>query len=48
VIVALGRIAFDGILPLVAPNGYHVSFAHNTSHRLPSGCWLVCSYHPSR
>jgi len=48
VIVALGRIAFDGILPLVAPNGYHLSFAHNTSHRLPSGCWLVCSYHPSR
>ena len=48
VIVALGRIAFDGILPLVAPNGYHVSFVHNTSHRLPSGCWLVCSYHPSR
>jgi uracil-DNA glycosylase family 4 len=48
VIVALGKIALDGILPLVAPNGYHVSFAHNTSHRLPSGCWLVCSYHPSR
>ena len=48
VIVALGRIAFDGILPLVAPIGYHVSFAHNTSHRLPSGCWLICSYHPSR
>lgn len=47
-IVALGRIAFDGILPLIAPPGSHFVFAHNAIHRLSSGSWLVCSYHPSR
>jgi uracil-DNA glycosylase family 4 len=48
VIVALGRIAFDGILPLISPPGSHFSFAHNAIHKLSSGAWLVCSYHPSR
>jgi uracil-DNA glycosylase family 4 len=48
VIVALGRIAFDGIMPLISPPGYHFSFAHNAIYRLSSGAWLVCSYHPSR
>jgi uracil-DNA glycosylase len=51
-IVALGRIAFDGIREIYAGWGYHlpsVVFAHNALNRLGDGIpWLLTSYHPSR
>lgn len=52
VILALGRIAFDGILLLLRAQGLDVpalSFAHDAMHPLPAP-WpmLVASYHPSR
>jgi uracil-DNA glycosylase family 4 len=48
VIVALGRIAFDGVLRIITLRNQSVSFAHDAFYQLPSGSWLVCSYHPSR
>jgi uracil-DNA glycosylase family 4 len=48
VIVALGRIAFDGILRIITLKDQSVSFAHDAFYQLPSGSWLVSSYHPSR
>jgi uracil-DNA glycosylase family 4 len=48
VIVALGRIAFDGVLRIITINAQSVSFAHGAFFQLPSRSWLVCSYHPSR
>jgi uracil-DNA glycosylase len=48
VIVALGRIAFDGILRVFLIKDYSMLFAHHAIYQLPSGPWLVCSYHPSR
>jgi len=48
VIVALGRIAFDGILRNFSIKDHSMSFAHNAIYQLPSASWLVCSYHPSR
>ena len=48
VFVALGRIAFDGLLGFygLAKNAFN--FNHNTIIELPDGKFLVCSYHPSR
>lgn len=48
VIVALGRIAFERILRIYSVNDQTMSFAHNAAYHLPSGSWLVCSFHPSR
>ncbi|MBN2393500.1 MAG: uracil-DNA glycosylase [Anaerolineae bacterium] len=52
VILALGRIAFDGILRLLREQGVDVpalAFTHGASYPLPAP-WpvLVASYHPSR
>jgi uracil-DNA glycosylase len=51
-IVALGRIAFEGVQSIYAGWGYHFAplvFAHNAFNRLGDGLpWLVTSYHPSR
>jgi uracil-DNA glycosylase family 4 len=48
VIVALGRIAFEGILRILAIRDPSVTFTHNAAYQFPSASWLVCSYHPSR
>ncbi len=52
VIVALGRIAFDGYLNFLIREGVIASrreypFSHGAEHRLPNGMVLVASYHPS-
>ena len=53
VIVALGRIAFDGYLAArrelgMTPLRPAPRFAHGASHTLQDGVTLVSSYHPSR
>ena len=52
IILALGRIAFDGILRLLREQGVDVpklAFAHGATYSLPTQCsTLVASYHPSR
>lgn len=52
VIVALGQIAFDGVLRLFRQGGAAIprlDFAHNAIHHLGDGLpLLVSSYHPSR
>ena len=52
VVVALGRIAFDGYLNFLIGQGVITSrrdyaFAHGAEHRLPNGILLIASYHPS-
>ncbi len=51
-VVALGHIAFDGLLDLWASQGRRlerVTFGHGAFYRLPDGLpWLLASYHPSR
>ncbi|MGA9396809.1 MAG: uracil-DNA glycosylase [Anaerolineaceae bacterium] len=51
-IVALGRIALDGILAVYRRRGDvvpRIDFAHNRLFELGKGLpWLVTSYHPSR
>lgn len=52
VVVALGRIAFDGYLSFLFDEGVIVSrrtylFAHGAEYRLPNGMVLLTSYHPS-
>lgn len=52
VVVALGRIAFDGYLNHLVRNGTISSrrdypFSHAAEHRLPDGTVLLASYHPS-
>ncbi len=52
VVVALGRIAFDGYLNFLIGEGVLTSrrdypFHHGAEHRLPNGMVLVASYHPS-
>jgi uracil-DNA glycosylase family 4 len=52
VVVALGRVAFDGYLNYLVQTGIVESrkpyaFAHGAEHRLPNGITLVVSYHPS-
>ena len=50
--VALGRIAFDGILRLYKSRGMQLpkmDFGHGVFYRLGFGLpWLLCSYHPSQ
>jgi uracil-DNA glycosylase family 4 len=57
VIVALGRIAFDGILRILTmDNGRSTAvrerssliFSHNMIYQLGAEHWLLASYHPSR
>jgi uracil-DNA glycosylase family 4 len=48
VFVALGRIAFEGLLGLYSLPRNAFGFDHNAVHVLPDGKFLVCSYHPSR
>ncbi len=53
VVVALGRIAFDGYLAARREMGRVAArpaprFGHGTVHALPNGVTLVSSYHPSR
>ena len=48
VIVALGRIVFECVLRTFLIKNHSMSFKHNAIYQLPSACWLVCSYHPSR
>jgi uracil-DNA glycosylase family 4 len=52
VVVALGRIAFDAYLRLLAQRGLPVrprpQFGHGVAHRLPNGQTLFGCYHPSR
>lgn len=52
VVVALGRIAFDGYLNFLVGEGVITTrnaygFAHGAEHRLPNGMVLLASYHPS-
>lgn len=50
--VALGKIAFDGILRLYKSRGNHLGkldFGHNAFYNLGQGNpWLLASYHPSQ
>ena len=52
VVVALGRIAFDAYLRLLATRGIAVKprplFAHASTAALPNGQTLIGCYHPSR
>jgi uracil-DNA glycosylase family 4 len=52
VLVALGKIAFDGILRIYRQAGYSIprlEFGHNLVYRLGENLpWLVASYHPSQ
>ncbi len=48
IFVALGRIAFEGILDLAGLPRTTFTFSHGAVHTLPDGRKLVCSYHPSR
>ena len=48
VIVALGRIAFDSVLKIYSARNYGWKFTHAAHYHLPSGVWLLCSYHPSQ
>ena len=55
VVVALGKIAFDGVLRIVRQKvgedfrSKDFTFAHGIVYRLGDGLpWLVASYHPSR
>ena len=48
VFVALGRIAFEGLLDILGLPRNGFVFSHNAVHELPDGRYLVCSYHPSR
>ncbi len=51
-IVALGRVAFDGVLKLPAFSGVkrnELTFHHGAFYKFGEGLpWLLCSYHPSR
>lgn len=53
VVVALGRIAFEGYLKACRELGYDMPrprpvFGHGLVHRLPWGVTLIGSYHPSQ
>ncbi len=48
VFVALGRIAFEGILRSYGLQKNAFTFSHNAVHAMADGKMLVCSYHPSR
>jgi uracil-DNA glycosylase family 4 len=51
VVVALGRIAFDGFLAALRARGVEVgrpAFGHLARYPLPGGIELIASYHPSQ
>jgi uracil-DNA glycosylase len=48
VLVALGRVALDRIMNIFFIRKPNIRFAHNLTHNLPGGRWLVSSFHPSR
>jgi uracil-DNA glycosylase family 4 len=53
VVIALGKIAFDGFLAARSATGGGVpnpkpKFAHRAVHALPNGPQLLASYHPSQ
>ena len=48
IFVALGRIAFERILRIYNLRKKDYAFGHGTLNQLPSGEWLIASYHPSR
>jgi uracil-DNA glycosylase family 4 len=53
VVIALGRIAFEGYLMACRELGHDLpkplpSFGHGKVHRLPWGVTLIGSYHPSQ
>jgi uracil-DNA glycosylase family 4 len=48
VLVALGRVAFDGILHILSIRNPYITFAHNVVYPISEGRTLVGSYHPSR
>jgi len=52
VVIALGRIAFDAYLRMIATRGVRVTpkpaFAHCSVAALPNGQMLIGCYHPSR
>lgn len=52
VVVVLGKIAFDAYLNYLKRRGELKSksgilFGHGETYKLPNGCTLLCSYHPS-
>jgi uracil-DNA glycosylase len=52
VVVALGRIGFDGYLNHLKRRGLITSraaylFGHGAKYKLPDGRWLLASFHPS-
>jgi uracil-DNA glycosylase family 4 len=48
ILVALGRVAHEGILRILSIPGISMPFAHLAIFTLPRDIKLVCSYHPSR
>lgn len=48
VIVCLGRIAFDRLTKIYSVRNHGLKFSHGAAYELTSGCWLLCSYHPSQ
>jgi uracil-DNA glycosylase family 4 len=53
VVIALGKIAFDGYLKACRELGHLLprplpAFGHGQVHRLPWGVMLIGSYHPSQ
>jgi len=52
VVVALGRIGFDGYLNYLKRQGLLASrapysFGHGVKYKMPDGRWLLASFHPS-
>lgn len=53
VVVALGKVGFDGYLDYLRRRGVVTSraaykFAHGAEFKMPNGMWLLASYHPSQ
>jgi uracil-DNA glycosylase family 4 len=46
--LALGGIALQGLWPLISEGGPRPKFGHGERVKLPSGGWLLMSYHPSQ
>jgi len=48
VIVCLGRIAFDRVMKILSARNSAWKFGHGACYKLPTGNWILCSYHPSQ
>ncbi|MEP7135181.1 MAG: uracil-DNA glycosylase [Chloroflexota bacterium] len=48
VIVCLGRIAFDRVMKILSARNSAWKFGHGACYQLPTGNWILCSYHPSQ